>query len=69
MDLLKLSPEEAIRMVRGLEHLFCGDGLGELGLEKRRLWGNLAAPFGTYREHSRELERDSSQGHVMIGQG
>ena len=39
-------PEEGMKMIRGLEHLSCGDRLSKLGLsclEKRKLQGDFIA--------------------------
>lgn len=67
-----LSPEEAMKMLRELEHLSYKDRLGELGLfslEDRRLHGDFRAPSSTLRGHTRNLERDFLHEQVVIRQG
>jgi len=57
VDLLEWVQRRTTTMVQGLEHLSYKESLRELELfspEKKRLWGNLVAPFqyliGVYRK-------------------
>jgi len=65
-------PEEATKMIRGMEHISCKDklrGLGLFSLEKRRLRRDPIAGFQYLKGPTRKLERDFLQGHGVTGQG
>jgi len=65
-------PEEATKMVRGLQHLSCDETLRELGLfslEKRSLRGDLIAAFLYLRGALRKMGTCFLSGPEAIGQG
>ncbi|GAB0185190.1 mitochondrial enolase superfamily member 1 [Grus japonensis] len=72
IELLEASPEEAMKLIGGMEHLCYEDRLTELGLfslQKRRLRGDLIVAFQYLKGPTGKMVRDCLSGSVVTGQG
>jgi len=74
MELLEWVQRRTAKMIKGLEHLSCGDRLRELGLfslEKRRMQGHFIAAFqylkGAYQQEDEQLFKqvDRTRGNTF----